>query len=452
VRERILGYIKARDMEGLKALLFGAEDMEILFAFNDLTDEEQVIVFRLLSKDAALGLFEQLDTNHQQTLLRSFTDEKTVEFINEMAPDDRVRLLDELPAGVAKKMINQLSPGERAVTNALMGYAPETAGRIMTTEFISLNRQMTARQALMKVRRQGREMETVYNLFITDNQKKLEGVMSLKDLIMAEPDLPVEDIMVKKSISVYTDTDQEEVAKTLQELDLLAIPVVDKERRLVGIVTIDDAVDVLQDEATEDIFMLAGIRDVAETEADRSEVLLNGSTLTIWRVRMPFLIITLVAGFLAGFIIHGFEEALESIAVVAIFIPVIMGMGGNVGMQSSTVFARGVVLGHIQMKRFLRHLMKETFIGLTIGLIIGSVAGCVAVVWLGDPMLGLAVGLSMAVSMTLVAFLGFLVPFLLIKIKADQAAGAAPIITSIMDIAGLVIYFVFVLIFMGKMM
>lgn len=449
--ETILAYLKDKDMGNLKVALAGAEDMEILYAFHDLSPEEQVIVFRLLAKDKALAIFEELDTDEQHNLLRSFTGEKTIEFINELAPDDRVKLLEEMPATVAKKLINSLSPEERKATNVLLGYAPETAGRIMTTEYISLKRDMTVEQALEKVRRQAREKETIYTLYITSKSRKLEGVLSLKELLVADGDAKLEDIMTKKAISAATDTDQEEVARLLQEMDLLSLPIVDKEDRLVGIVTIDDAIDILEEEVTEDIFDQAGLADITKNEAGRSEVLIRGSLWDIWKVRLPFLFITLVAGFLAGMVIEGFEEVLESIAVVAVFIPLIMDMGGNVGTQSSTVFARGVVLGHIQVKKFIRHFLKEIGVGLSIGIVVGILAGALAAIWQGMPMLGLAVGLALVVTMTLAALLGFLVPYVLIKFNVDQAAGSAPIITSIKDIAGLVIYFVFVSIFLGHL-
>jgi len=455
MRELIIAHIENKDMENLKILLAKREEeeIELLHAFHALTSEEQAIVFRLLSKDHALRIFEELDTDEQQNLLRSFTDDKAVEFVNELAPDDRVRLLDELPASVAKKLINAISPEERKITNELMGYKPETAGRVMTTEFIWLGRDMTTAEALEKVRTKAQDMETVYALYVTDNSKKLEGVISLKELVCASEGTKVEDIMAKKAVSVTTDTDQEAVARTLQELDLLAIPVVDKEGRMVGIVTIDDAIDILEEEATEDIYDAAGLADITGREADRSEILVKGNMWAIWRVRLPFLLITLAAGLLLGLIMEGFEEVLESIAVVAIFIPLIMDMGGNVGTQSSTVFARGVVLGHIDVKNFIKHFLKEIGIGLSMGLMIGVAAGAIIFFWQSEvPMLGLVVGLSLIATMTLASLLGFLVPFALIKVNVDQAAGSAPIITSIKDMAGILIYFMFVSIFLGYMM
>jgi len=451
LKDTILTCLENRDMENLKVLLANAEDMEILHAFTGLSAKEQVIVFRLLAKDDALRLFEYLDTEPQQTLLHSFTDERVIEFVNGLAPDDRVKLLDELPAVVAKKLMASLSPEERRVTNILLGYESETAGHIMTTEYISLQRDMTAEQALDKVRKQAREKETIYTLFVTNSTKKLEGVLTLQGLLMADGDSRVEDIMSKKPIRVSTDTDQEKVARTLQDLDLLAIPVVDKEDRLVGIVTIDDAVDILEEEATEDIYDHAGLADVTNDESGRSEVLIRGSLWKIWKVRLPVLLITLGVGLVSGLVISGFEQTLESIAVVAIFIPVIMGMGGNVGTQSSTIFVRGVVLGHIQ-GNFLRHFLKETGVGFSISVVVGVCTGIVAAIWQNEPMLGVAVGLAMIATMTFAALLGFLVPFVLIKLNLDQAAGSAPIVTSIKDVVALVIYFTSVSLFMGNML
>ena len=437
-------------MLGLKALLASAEDIEILHAFHSLSSEEQVIVFRLLAKDNALSIFELLDTDQQQNLLRSFTDEKAIEFINELAPDDRVRLLDELPATVAKKLINALTPEERENTNILLGYEPETTGRIMTTEYISLIRDMTVEQALRKIRQQAKDKETIYTLYVTNNSKKLEGVLSLRELLMADCNSKIEDVM-SKAISVSTDTDQEEVANLLKELDLLAVPVVDKENRMVGIVTIDDAIDILEEETTEDIYDQAGLVDVTNKESNRSEILIRGSLWDIWKVRLPFLVITLAGALLAGLVIEEFEEVLESIVAVAIFIPLIMDMGGNVGTQSSTVFARGVVLGHIHVKHFFKHFLKEIGVGLSLGVVVGLVSGVIAGIW-QYPALGLAVGLSLVATMTLAALLGFLVPYALVKFNMDQAAGSAPIITSIKDVVGLIIYFVFVSIFLGHLL
>jgi magnesium transporter len=450
LNEKILFCLKNKDVETLKTLLTTAGDMEILHVLHSLFSKEQVIVFRLLPKDKALSIFEELDTDQQQNLLKSFTDESTIEFVNELAPDDRVRLLDELPATMAKKLMNSFTPQEREVINLLLGYEAETAGRIMTPEFISLKGNETVDEALDKVRNQAKDKETIYTLYITSTSKKLEGVVSLKELLTAKGTDKVADVMSKNLVYVSTDTDQEEAATILKELDLLALPVVDKESRLVGIVTIDDAVDILEEEATEDILDAAGFADIAGRESNRSEVLTKGSIWRIWAVRLPFLVITLIAGMAAGLIIEGFEDILESVVIVAFFIPLIMDMGGNVGTQSSTVFARGVVLGHINIKQFMKPFLKELGVGLSMGIIVGTVAGGIITLWLDMPMLGIAVALALLATMTLAALLGFLVPFTLMKLKVDQAAGSAPIITSIKDISGLFIYFALIILLMGS--
>jgi len=454
--EEISRCLESRDMQSLKTFLQQSEEMEILRVFHQLSLEDQVIVFRLLSKDKALSVFEDLDTDQQQNLLSSFSNERIIEYMNELAPDDRVKLLDELPAVVAKRLINSLDPEERKSTNVLLGYQPETAGRIMTTEFISLHRGMTAKQALSKARALAAEKETIYTLYVTNSQKRLEGVLSLRGLLTAENDTVIEDIMSKSVISVSTATDQEEAARLLQELDLLAIPVVDTENRLVGIITIDDAMDVLEEEAEEDILIQSGLASVKGAESNRSELLVRGNLWNIWKVRLPFLLITLAAGFAAAWLVEGFEDILNAVVAVAFFLPLIMDMGGNVGTQSSTTFARGVALGHIQIKDFLKHFMKELAVGLNLGLTSGLLAGgliALASLWFDFPAtLALAVGLTLVVTMTLAASLGFLVPYVLIRLNVDQAAGSAPLITSIKDIAGLLIYFLVVSVFMGHVL
>ena len=440
--------LENKKIDQLKHTLNRAEDVFILDILNELPPQELVIVYRLLYKEKALSIFEALDTWVQEKLFHSFTEEKAIELIEELAPDDRVRLLDELPAKVTKNLLRSLSPEERRMTNLLMGFEPETAGRIMTPEYLRLKRDMTARKALEVVKEGAKEKETIYTLYITDDQRHLEGVLSLRDLLIADPEVKLESLM-QQAIKVSTDADQEEVARLLQDLDLLAIPVTDKENRLVGIITVDDAMDILEDEATDDIFSTVGMPDVNKKENMRSAVLIEGSVLQIWKVRLPFLLLAMIGGMLAGTVIHNFEEMLESVAAVAVFIPVIMDMGGNVGSQSSTVFTRGLILGQIQLKNFWKHVLKEVFVGASMGVVIGILAGLVAFFWHGNAALGLSVGLALVAAMTLASFLGYVIPFILMKLDVDQVAGTAAIITTIKDVAGLFIYFFFVYLFMG---
>jgi magnesium transporter len=328
-------------------------------------------------------------------------------------------------------------------------YAPETAGARMSTAFTAVSRDLTVAAALNEVRAQAKTAQNIYTVYVVGPNFRLDGVVSLRELIVAHPDELVAGVMTSPAMCVTTDTDQERVVRVFQELDSISVPVVDAEERLVGIVTVDDALDVQADEATEDAYGEAGI---ANKEAARSDLLVSGNLWDIWKVRLPFLMITLGAGMLAGLVVEGFEAALSSVVAVAVFIPLIMDMGGNVGSQSSTIFARGVVLGHISVKNFWNHFFKEIFIGFTIGALVGILGGLVAGVWQGLPGLGLAVGLALTVTVTLSAALGFIVPWALVRIGADQAAGAAPIITSIKDISGLLIYFGFVTLFLSHML
>ncbi|MCL2846346.1 MAG: magnesium transporter [Firmicutes bacterium] len=452
-QEQILALIEDKDVRTLKSLLAEAEEMEVLYVIqSEFTRKEKALIFRLLTKDNARRVFEQLDTGLQRELLESFTDKYAAEVIEELDPDDRVNLLEELPASFAKKLMGMLSPEERRVTNLLLGYAEDTAGRIMTPKFITLRRDMDVDTALAKIRRQAQDKETIYALYVTDEHKRLQGVLTLKELLIAPQGVKIGDIMCEAVIKVETDSNRREVAKALKDFDLLAIPVVDREGLIVGIVTIDDAVDILEEEATDHIYDKAGLANFTGSETSRSEVLVNGSLWAIWKVRMPFLIITLVAGLASGLIIDGFEETLQAIAVVAVFIPIIMDMGGNVGTQSTTVFVRGMVLGQIQAKKFWKHLGKEFTVGLSIGVIVGTVTGVIAWVWQGMPMLGLAVGLALVTTSTLASMLGFIVPFVLMKLKFDSAAGSSPLITSIKDMVGLTVYFVLVTTLMSNMM
>ncbi len=353
--ETVRSYLEDKNMDALKTLVNEADTLEVVELIEELPPEERAVVFRLLKKEKALEVFEQLEVERQQKLISSFREERAIELFSAMEPDDRVRLLDELPARVAKKLIASLSSGEREKTSELLGYPPRTAGRIMTPEYVRLKGDLNVREALDTVRRNGEEKETIYTLYVTGRTRELEGVVSLKDLVMASPEERVGNIMNSSVVSLTTDTDQEEVARMLQDRDMLAVPVVDRENRLVGIITVDDAIDILEEETTDDIFDKVGLTSLAGQETGRSLRLVSGSLWQVWKVRLPFLVITLLGGLTAGAVIEVYEETLQAVTAVAFFIPVIMDMGGNVGTQSSTIFTRAFVLGHINMKRLLRH-------------------------------------------------------------------------------------------------
>lgn len=451
MEELIRFYIKKKEFKKLQVILKDLQRHELKEIFKHLKQDEQVIFFEVLSEDKAVALFKILGTQQQKNLLDALQPPMVQTFLNQLSSDDRVRLFDRLPERRVKSLLGVLTPDNRVETLQLQAYVPETAGRIMTTEFVTLTEDMTQEEALAKVTEEATRKENIYILFIIDEKLKLTGFITLHRLLMMAPTAVINEHMSRQPISVKTSEDQEKVAQKVKELDLLALAVVDDTNKLVGIVTFDDAMEILEEEATEDILNQAGLSDLKDTEEDRSKLLINGKLNKILAVRLPFLLATLLLSMLSGLVIENFEQTLESIAMVAIFIPLIMGMGGNIGTQSSTVFTRGLVLGHIEIENFLEHFFKELRVGLTIGALMGIMAGLMATIWLGFPMLGLAVGLALFATMTVASLLGFLVPFILIKLKIDQAAGSAPIITTIKDLVALLIYFTCISLFLGHL-
>ncbi|MCL1924882.1 MAG: magnesium transporter, partial [Defluviitaleaceae bacterium] len=314
----------------------------------------------------------------------------------------------------------------------------EKAGAIMQREFIALNKKLKVKEALELVMRRAGETHGIYAIYVTNvGGKQLEGVISLRELMASDPNFLLQDIRKSNVISVTQEADREEVANIILDNNFFSVPVVNQFNEIIGIVTVNEAIDIVQDEATEDIYKAAGIATTLdparEKEGKRSNTLINGRLLDIWKIRIPILLMVLVGGFLAGMIVEGFEETLEAATMIAFFIPLIMDMGGSVGGQSTTIFARGFVLGHIKAGYFWKQFFKEAMVGFTIGAVVGFFAYFGVGIWLGDWGLALAVSLALVANCLIAASAGFLVPYFLIKIGADQASGSGPIITSIKD-------------------
>jgi len=442
---RIRQLVNANETETLKQEINAMEDFLLADMIEALESQYQVVVFRLLDKEKALEVFEHIEVEVQQELVQNFADERAVEFFKGLEPDDRARLMDELPAKVAKRLIGSLSQKEKDLTLTVLGYERGTAGHVMTPKYVRLRKDQTVEGALKKLREIGKKIETLYNIYVTDDRRKLEGVVSLKDLVTAEPAALVGDVMTENPIKVTYDVKDEDVAKLLQDSDMIAVPVVDTEGRLLGAVTVDDAMDVLEDEALESALDKAGFAGSSQEDIDRSQLLTTGNLWQVWRIRMPFLFVALFGGMIAGMFIEQFEETLEAIAALAFFIPVIMDMGGNVGTQSATIFTRAVVLGQIDFKRFMKQWLREVGIGFSMGVVFGILGGFIVFVWQRDleyaADLAFVIGVALAFTITIATALGFFVPFVLVKLGLDQAAGANPFITTLKDITGLLIYF-----------
>ncbi len=440
--------IERKDYETLKRTLSNMQPGEIVECLEELEPEHRAFVFRFLPKGKAVDVFDMLEAPMQGDLVEAFTDTQAVEFLATLEPDDRVHLLDELPARVAKKLLERLPKEKREVTNTLLGYEDGTVGRIMSPMFVDVKREMTARQALERIRgrKNGHDWH-ITTVYVTDNARRFEGAVRLSDIVTADPEARVGNLLSGEQVFVRTVDEEERAARMLQDYDVTEIPVLDREDRLVGVLTADDAIDVLEQEATSDMYDKAGLIAVQSLESDRSYSLVNGSIWHVLGVRVPFLLVTLVGGMLAGAVIDAWEATLEAVIATAIFIPVIMDMGGNVGTQSSTIFTRAFVLGQISPRRFVKAWGRETGNGLAMGVLLGVLGGAIATVWQGIPELGIAIGLSMALTITIAASFGFLIPFGLVKLGFDQAAGADPFLTTVKDITGLAIYFTMVSIF-----
>jgi len=450
--EYVRDHINDKNLEPLKQFLRAMSAAEILQGLKEIDPRDLPVVFRLLPKDLATEVFDLMDVGYQSELIESFTSDEAVQLLGALDPDDRVHLLDELPATVAKRLLEQLPKDQRELTAQLMGYEDDTVGRIMMPLYIDVKKQMTVAEAIdrIRTRKNGGEL-TVNVVYVTDETRKLEGAVPVGKLITADPKTTIESLIKDhQPTAVSTADHQEKAARLLQDLDVLELPVLDRENRLVGVLSVDDAMDVLREEVTDDMFDKAGLLDLTTRESDRSRGLIEGSFMHVSMVRIPFLLLTLAGGMLAGAVIAAFEDTLEAVVATAIFIPVIMDMGGNAGTQSSTIFTRAVVLGQISIKRFVRHWLREVINGVGIGVILGVLGGLVAGLWQGMPELGWAVGFSLTLTVTIAVALGFLIPFALIKLGFDQAAGSDPIITTIKDISGLMIYFTAVALFLPQ--
>ena len=326
--------LEAGNYDGVKLLLQPVQEVDIAEAIGGLPRTLQALAFRLLPKDEAIEVYEYLDPSVQQTLLERLRSSEVLELVEEMSPDDRVTLFDELPAKVVRRLLAELSPAERRVTAQLLGYEPETAGRLMTTEFIDLKEFHSVAQALTIIRRRARDTETIYALYVTDASRHLTGILSLRDLVVAEPEERLGDVMTREVVSVGTDTDQEEVARVIQRYDFLAVPVVDREERLVGIVTVDDVIDVIQQEATRDLYAAGAVQAGDEDDYFQSNL------FTIARRRVVWLLVLLLANSGTAAVIASQDAVLKQVVVLAAFIPLLIGTGG-------IQVAGGLLLDHI---------------------------------------------------------------------------------------------------------
>jgi len=434
--EELERYIEKQDLKGLRNFANSIPPTSLSMELIDIEPAHRALVFRLLEKDQAIAVFENLESEQQQELIEGMHSDWIIEIIEGMSIDDRARMLDEVPAKVASRVMEHLTPAERESTNILLGYEPRTAGRIMTTEYVSIKQEMTAEEALEKIRKVGLDKETIYICYVTDNQRRLAGAVSLREIVLSPLDRLVSDMMRKTLITAHTKDDQEVVANLIKNHDLLAVPIVDAEYRLVGIVTVDDALDVLEDEVSEDFHKFMAIAAPAGDER-----YFNLALTSRFVRRMPWLLALVFAAAVSSSIIGAFEEALSTMAALAMFIPLIMGTTGNAGSQTATLTVRGLATGEIGSARFLRLILEEIGTGAFLGIGLGIGAWLLAYLLTVNLSLAIAVGGAIFFAVFCANIVGLCLPFAFRLFRVDPAVASAPLLTTLGDAIGLLLYF-----------
>ncbi len=406
-----------------------------------LPDEAMLSAFRMLKKDTAAGIFSFMDFEMQETMINRMSDTEIAMIIEDLFVDDAVDILEELPAIMVKRILKLSRPETRNLINKFLSYPEDSAGSVMTAEFIDLHKEMTVAQAISNIRKKGVDKETVYVAYVTNESRILEGIVSLKDLIFADPDAIIGDIMDTEILCANTLDHQEDVVAMIQKYDMLALPIVDKENRLVGIVTVDDALDVIEEEATEDIEKMAAI-------VPSDKPYMRQGAFEIWKTRIPWLLLLMLSATFTGQIIAGFESKLAAVPVLIAFIPMLMGTGGNSGGQSSVTVIRGLAVGEIENKDIWKIIWKETRVALLCGIVL-SVCNFVKIILVDNFIFHNEVSLqaNLVVSLTLLAtvvvakIVGCALPVAAKKVGLDPAVMASPFITTIVDAVSLLIYF-----------
>ena len=433
VRLQLQALLEQQNLQGAKILLVPVQPADIAEAIEGLPETMQVIAFRLLSKAEAIEVYEHLDAKVQQAMIEEFKRQDVLNIVDKMSPDDRARLFDELPAKVVSRLLPQMSPDERRATALLLGYEADTAGRIMTPEYVSLKENWTVTQALDRIRSLAHVSETIYSLYVTDAARHLTGILSLRDLVVAQPSQTIGDIMVRELVSVRTETDQEEVARIIQRYDFLAGPVGDTEDRLVGIVTVDDVLDILEEETTEDIYTLGGVQSGADSY-------FQTNLFTVARRRVVWLFVLLITSVATSAVIRSQEAILEKFVALTAFIPLLISAGGNVGAQSSTVVIRGLNTDEIGSSDAPRVIRREIIAGAILGAILGTAVLFLAYTLQGNWMVSSAVGISLVAIAILASLAGATLPFIFQRVGFDPALMSAPFITTAVDVLGVMIY------------
>ncbi|MGI6705283.1 MAG: magnesium transporter [Clostridia bacterium] len=441
--EQIAHYVRSGEIRGLYTLLEDLHPADIAEILLALDEEERKGLFRLLPKGLAALVLNELDSDYFEELIGYLDLKERSQVLDEMSPDDMVDILSELSDDRQSEILGMMNVEEARDVRELLDYDEDSAGGIMTKEYVAIRRDITVEEAIKELRYDAPDAETIYYVYVVDHENRLVGVVSLRELIVSQPNTLIENIMREKVISVELGMDQEDVARKVAKYDLLAIPVVDHENRLMGIVTVDDILDVIEEEASEDIFRFAGAVEAigSEDKAFFAQILFSVKS------RLPWLIITLLGGMVSSQIINRYSSLIQTYANLAAYMPLLAGMGGNVGTQSSTLTVRAIAIGQIDRDGIIRNIIQESLVGLLVGLVCGL---GVAFVTLFQPqkdaliqggLLAFMVGFAMCCNMVTAAAIGTMVPLAFKRFGIDPAVASAPFISTTIDVTGLSIYF-----------
>lgn len=427
----------------LRDIFVTLQPADIAYIFDEIPEKSLPLLFRLLPKELAAETFVEMDEHTQQMLIHGFSDTELKEVVDELYVDDAVDLIEEMPANVVMRILRQADPDVRKKINEVLNYPEDSAGSIMTTEFVSLRPSMTVSDSIKRIRRTGVDKETIYTCYVTDDNRKLIGMISIKTLLLSDEDSTVSDIMEPNVISVNTLDDQEHVASLFNKYNFLAIPVVDGEKRLVGIVTVDDAIDVMQEEMTEDIEMMAAI-----TPTDKPYM--KTGVLETYRKRIPWLLILMISATFTGLIITSYEKALAVQVALTAFIPMLMDTGGNSGSQTSVTIIRGLSLNEIKFHDMPKVILKECRVAILCGITL-AVANFFKLMLIDQVGLyvSLVVCLTLVCTVLVAKVIGCILPMVAKKIGFDPAVMASPFITTAVDALSLLMYFQIAKIFLG---
>jgi magnesium transporter len=433
VRGKIHDFLTEGNYEPLEEFLLEVHYADLAEVLRTFALEERVELLRHIERERAAQVLFELDRDEITPLLKGLGRKASAQILQEMSADDAADLLGELPEDEQEQYLRLMSDPEAEDVAELLEYGAETAGGIMTTEFVAVNKELTTDEAIQILRRMAQEAETVYYVYVVNDQNQLVGVISLREMILAAPGARIEDVMrTSPLIRVLVDTDREEVARVVAKYDFLAVPVVNDQEELLGIVTVDDVLDVIEEEATEDYLRLASVHQ---------ERYLELGVLQRAGRRLPWLIALLFGALLAGSVVKFYEDTLAGVVALAFFMPVIAGGPGNVGTQTMAVMVRGLATGEVDARRVTQVIFKEIRVGMIVGVVSGLVLAAIATVWLDSALLGVVVGASLAAAMATASAIGTLFPLLINRMGVDPALASGPFITTVMDAISLMIYF-----------